>query len=523
MSDEEDWDDDLPDEEYIELDSPIEPPADIGDEDEDLLSSGIFRLSPSRPVSHLDTRPSKKKKMTQDKRLTKLDWPESLPYPTESLHEFDRRLDFIQNRLAQCVLTRDYDIGLSQWTNRLQFLMSLKYPMPTHTRASLARLYYNIVLMPGCHPRVMDLCAGQAITLLAPQRLITQKDLTLPWKPLFDLLLEQLFPKARATGLTSVSQTLLSLAETAQRFFAPEEAEAMLEEMLPRLDGSNINGAVSMQAFLVHFLPLSQPQSWLPTIFRLWDTFNSVYFDEQMLDLLARLCTLHTDPGTSDATSDDDDDDEGEDAEPASDEHIPLDPNGHLWKDVGLLTSDQFAMVMTKALRVPALPVGVGDRLTGAKALTHRHGAFDSAVSPVTLNLKKPSNSIASLATIIVYSISKDGPESPPTGQATPATPANGQGTPTSAAPSKKFLAGSRALDAFARFLQATESYFHPSNYGHWSPVLNSFISEIAALFYRRWQNERRKYCKTPTAKRLTPTIKREFVLATRNVCLVAL
>lgn len=535
MSDEEDWnnDDDYADEEYIELESPIEPPADIGDEDADLISAADNLALPPAARSASSSailpppRPHKKKKMTKDKRHNKLDWPESLPYETESLEEFDARLDFISKRLVQCVETQDYDIGLSQWTNRLQFLMSLKYPMRRETRASLALLYYNIVLTPGCHPRVMDTCANQAITLLAPRRLINHHDLTLPWKPLLELIVEKLFPKARATGSTSVSTTLLALAETAQRFFPASEAEAMLEEILPQLDGSCINTVVCIQAFLVHFLPLSRPHRWLPAVFRLWETFKSLFVDDQMLDLIARLCQHHIDPSVPGLAEDDEDDgDDSGDQGDLSDNRSGAEAPGSsatepdIWKDVGILTSDQFAMIMAKALRIASLPVGVGGRLAGSKELTHRHTTADAGVSEATLNIKKPSNSLTSLATILVYSMSEDGPPVLPSGATTPASALNGHATGPA---QQRFLAGSRALDSFARYLQATEQYFHPSNWGHWSPVLTSFMSEISAIFYRRWQEEQSRHCKTPLSKRLTPAIKREFVKSAQNVCLVAM
>ena len=70
------------------------------------------------------------------------------------------------------------------------------------------------------------------------------------------------------------------------------------------MDGSNLNSVIATQAFLVHFLPISHPQRWLPTMFRLWESFNSSLFDDQMLDLLARLAEMHvTDPSISSASS----------------------------------------------------------------------------------------------------------------------------------------------------------------------------------------------------------------------------
>ena len=103
----------------------------------------------------------------------------------------------------------------------------------------------------------------------------------------------------------------------------------MLETMLPHLDGHDLNSVISTQALLVHFLPLSHPDAWLPTLFRLWETFKSALFDDQMLDLLAQLAELHvTDPQ----------------------------PTTHR-SDTGVFTDEQFALIMTKCLRLSLIHI----------------------------------------------------------------------------------------------------------------------------------------------------------------------
>jgi proteasome activator subunit 4 len=54
------------------------------------------------------------------------------------------------------------------------------------------------------------------------------------------------------------------MAETIQRFFHPGDVDEMLDVMLPRFTGDDINSVVATQAFLVHFMPMSHPQKWLP-------------------------------------------------------------------------------------------------------------------------------------------------------------------------------------------------------------------------------------------------------------------
>lgn len=69
-----------------------------------------------------------------------------------------------------------------------------------------------------------------------------------------------------------------------------------------------------------------------------------------------------------------------------------------------------------------------------------------------------------------MYSICVDSPVS---GASTPTTTTTaGDGTQRV----KTYLAGSKALDSLATLTQATEGFFHPSNYGSWAVSLSRFL-----------------------------------------------
>jgi hypothetical protein len=79
--------------------------------------------------------------------------------------------------------------------------------------------------------------------------------------------------------------------------------------------------------------------------------------------------------------------------------------------------------------------------------------------------MKRPTEKLASFAGLIVYSMAVD---SAPSGRNTPSS--------ASGPKEKTYLAGSKALDSLAKLVQATESFFHPSNYGAWAPHLGRFL-----------------------------------------------
>lgn len=49
----------------------------------------------------------------------------------------------------------------------------------------------------------------------------------------------------------------------AQRFFHPAEVDEMLATILPRFDTTQ-DYIIATQMYLVHFLPISHCQKWLP-------------------------------------------------------------------------------------------------------------------------------------------------------------------------------------------------------------------------------------------------------------------
>lgn len=135
------------------------------------------------------------------------------------------------------------------------------------------------------------------------------------------------------------------------------------------------------------------------------------------------------------------------------------------------------------------VPVGTGSRAGGDGIAAADFATADGAVTGAALTMKRPVDRLATFAALIVYSMSVDAespaPTEPSSGIATPRTNSEGIPLPTK---QKTYLAGSKALDALAKLIQATEGYFHPSNYGSWALNLGRFLQNITSEFLKRWE-----------------------------------
>jgi proteasome activator subunit 4 len=140
---------------------------------------------------------------------------DSLPYECESIDVMQAKLEYIVGKLIVCAKSKNW-LVLTTWDAILQWYviilpntklltpafswLQMRYPMTTSTRATLVRFYYELCLLPGIEVRVIRSWADMLYRLLGSKtvkRKLEATDLQLPWKPLWDLLYKELFPKSR--------------------------------------------------------------------------------------------------------------------------------------------------------------------------------------------------------------------------------------------------------------------------------------------------------------------------------------
>lgn len=164
-----------------------------------------------------------------------------LPYSCLTNAEYEQLMQDTVDQVCHCIMSGEWVQALLSWCTRVQELLVLKYSLSRPLRAQMARLFYELAVIPTLDGQLTEMAASVCIKLLRPKRVLDISDLTLPWRPLFDVLQHEVHHKQRRISARSVSPGLLDLSEYAQRFYPEEETPSMLEAILPQMDGNDLN------------------------------------------------------------------------------------------------------------------------------------------------------------------------------------------------------------------------------------------------------------------------------------------
>ncbi|KAH9922007.1 ARM repeat-containing protein [Epithele typhae] len=410
---------------------------------------------------------------------------DALPYECEGPEEMQAKLEVIVGRICVCAETKNW-LVLTTWDGMLQCWLLMRYPMPKSTRAKLTRLYYELCLVPGIEPRVMRSWADMLSRLICnkpdSRRKLDANDLQLPWRPIWRVLQKELWPKKRMHDSSrNVVNILLFVAEQCKRYYLANEIPDMIATFLPMLTKDNI---LTMVPVVTSFLPPTHPHLYLPLVFKLWEAFNSSVIDDRFIELCGDLAEEHIVGECGDMGP-----------EAAAE-----------WKTVGMWSEAEWIFLTAKALGSMSASF-----IQGVSGASTTAGHADTMADKQSLRIKKLINRSSALAKLIVYSLSLDGPIRSDTAS-----------TPGSSS-SEGYMAGSRALDSLDKLVTSVESFFHPSNYGIWSLNLTHFVQRLMAEFSKRWKDEQLPNCKTPVTRRLTPEIRRNFILTLRTPVLLSM
>jgi proteasome activator subunit 4 len=237
----------------------------------------------------------------------------------------------------------------------------------------------------------------------------------------------------------------------------------MMEEFLPYFSMSNTETAFVVAGLLNLFLPTSAapdghpellPQYYFPTFFHLWSLVNR-----------SRVIDVHFLDLFSRTARD-----------MLQCPHVPFSP-------FGMFTKEQSEFIFTAILRVLELPVG-------QSSSAYSHTVDGGAGTAAYLDRDSRKHPVAhQIARWIVMSL-----------------------TPSCAEP------GLCVMSYLEDLINGIETFFHPSNSGHWTKPLSQLVYYLSDFFVMRWNRERSGEMDVPPERRLTEAVKSRFVRCLREV-----
>ncbi|KAI8616672.1 hypothetical protein BC830DRAFT_1117031 [Chytriomyces sp. MP71] len=356
------------------------------------------------------------------------------------------------------------------WVRKLNIYLTLKYDISPIDRAQFSQLLVPLCVLPKDQTDTVhgSVIASTAVRLLKKKEVEMKFDLE--WRPIWEAIKAVLFPRGRDRVFfadAGYAGELLKLVREARRFFPPSATLEIFEEFLPDMNPHNLHHMQRISDVFTRFLP-STTIPTPPRNFAVTAPNAPAFFWVPTIFSLWSLVSGSSELDLAYISVL---------ARLAEDQ--VANPRDCGW------THAMIDTIFAVGLRDLELPVGSGDIPNRGRT---SGGSSKSKISPYF------SRFVANT----IY------PTDDPADAAGYAPPSN-------------------TLPNLLALLQATETYFHPSNLGVWSSKLASLIHSLSHEVLKRWRKEQKADCATPTAIRLTKGTVSAFVEAVNGVAMLAL
>ncbi|XP_050354061.1 proteasome activator complex subunit 4-like isoform X2 [Nymphalis io] len=238
-----------------------------------------------------------------------------LPYADKIDEESTTFLEQVKINLAKAIMLREMKPACGVWSSRLMKyirIYGLKFGKEDHI--AFIKLAYELVLIPDLEPCKINKFATLFIMLTKKRYLLTPEDLTLPWRPLYEVGIK-IFDKSSTsigmfhylTYVRSLEGSYMTMIKCARPYFDVGATKEILEELLPLICPWSSNS--QMMGSLTSFLPIGlHPkyanqghELWFDQLMALWDScYNSQCGISDIMILFAGLAKKN--PGAIDWT-----------------------------------------------------------------------------------------------------------------------------------------------------------------------------------------------------------------------------
>ncbi|KAI9102563.1 hypothetical protein DFS34DRAFT_609661 [Phlyctochytrium arcticum] len=412
----------------------------------------------------------------------KVNWLKYLPYDAT---EGPTVLQEIKDGLAAATHGQDYKAGCVVWGKRLKRFLELKHQLTVEDRAGFAKVIYELAVAEGMDSTCVEMFAKLCEVLIQNEATLPSHALSLKWRPLYDAL-QLATPQLQSgvsmsPGSAATASALATLAQVARRFFEPSSTQEILDELLSQMNVHS--NTASLKGALNLFLPVEVPPPmlpgldpattpqfyWVSTLFNMWSLTRPSMDIILFVDILARLAEAQV---------------------------------GH--PDRVKWTDGQIRDLFSAGLGNANLPVGSGVGIQGMGGQPGNMGTDMSQLLAMGGGAFGESSAIDSFGKLIVW------------------TMYDSASVNTTFAMSD-YQPPIKTMDYLAEFIQAVESYFHPSNQGRWTYMLTRLVQNLSVEFLRRLRLEADPDCQTPPALRISPAMRQRFVEILRPVCYLAM
>ncbi|XP_052744002.1 proteasome activator complex subunit 4A isoform X2 [Bicyclus anynana] len=235
-----------------------------------------------------------------------------LPYAAKLDEESKVFLEQVKTNLAKSVMLREMKPACGVWSSRLMKyvrMYGLKFSKEDHL--TFIKLAYELVLIPELEPCKVHKFATLFVMLTKKKFLISPEELTLQWRPLYDLGI-RIFEKSSSNiGMyhyhASLESSYVAMIKCSKPYFEVGATKEMLEELLPQICPWSSNS--QMMGPFTAFLPVGLPAEhaeqghllWFDQLMDLWDVcYNNQCGISDVMMLFAGLAKKN--PGAVDWT-----------------------------------------------------------------------------------------------------------------------------------------------------------------------------------------------------------------------------